>query len=99
MIISDEFKRRAKNTTGSLTPMHHEAMDILYAANLDGFTLDQVVALLEKDGTMLRHDVIAENKTRIRVIAARMLDRLLETELIIQRSPGRDGLYSWVLEE
>lgn len=99
MRISDTFKSRAENVTGSLTSMHHDAMDILYAANQESFTLDRVVALLEEDGTLMHYEIIAENKSRIRLISARMLDQLLETKLITQKTPGRNGSFCWNLEK
>ena len=98
MKISEAFKDRAKNVTALLTSIHHDAMDILFAAEFDSFTLADVIALLEKDRTILRHEIIAENNNRIKLISVRMLDGLLDTELITKAS-NHDESYCWNLKK
>jgi hypothetical protein len=95
MKISDVFKIRARNVTAPLTSIHHDAMDILYSANFDTFNLAKMIELLEMDGTIMRHEIVEENSNRIRLISARTLDGLLETELIKKASSGNDGSYCW----
>ena len=98
MKLSEIFRVRAKGVTALLTTIHHDAMDILFAGEFDSFTLADVIALLEKDGNIVRHEIIAENKNRIKLISVRMLKGLCATD-ITRELPGKKGVFVWNLSE
>lgn len=96
MKISELFKDRAKGVTALLTSIHHEAMDVLISAELESFTLDVVIDLLAEDEAICSDEIISENRDRLRLIAARVLDGLGDTGLI-RELPDHDGTFVWSL--
>lgn len=96
MKISDIFQSRAKGVTASLTPMHHDVMDVLFTAKLASFNLDDALNLVVQDGSIFRYTTIAENHSRIKLVVIRSLDGLTKTNLI-RKTSENDERFEWTL--